>query len=234
LAKIFFSVPDGGDFTCSGSLIKRGLVLTAGHCIHSGNGTTGINRGFHKNIVAVPAYREGQAPFGQHKAINYFVQRDWVENGWMGAVNSGDFALLVLEPRQTEPIKLFAGHYTGYLGWQTNSTSSTQVLAGGFPSNLDNGERLHYVVSETGHSDSIGTTMMTSDMHSGSSGSPWIINFGRPSNGQQEKRWNRVVGVSSYGPSDGKTEYAGSSILSNRFFRMLQSACRAYPDNCSA
>lgn len=229
VVKIFFKVPGGGDFACSGSLIKRGIVLTAGHCAHRGNGTTGPNRGFHQEIVVVPAYSKGAAPFGQHTVINSLVQSDWVVDGWLGAVNRGDFALLVLESHHDGR---FAGDDTGYLGWQVNSLEDKQVLAAGYPAKHDNGTRMHFVVSETSLATAEGTVLIVSDMQSGSSGSPWTLKFGRPSSSQDPTEWNRVVGVTSYGPSYGNETYSGSSILSDKFVAMLQAACREYPAQC--
>ena len=56
--KLFFT--DGGSsFVCSASMIKRGVVVTAAHCVAA----FGQSR-FYSNFQFVPGYRNGNAPFG--------------------------------------------------------------------------------------------------------------------------------------------------------------------------
>ncbi len=52
----------GGDHFCTTSVVAspaRDLLITAAHCIHSGQGGS-----YRQDIVFIPDYRDGQAPFG--------------------------------------------------------------------------------------------------------------------------------------------------------------------------
>lgn len=63
--KVFFGL-GGTDYVCSGTALKapaENVVWTAGHCVY---GSTGVlQEGFASNWEFVPAYRSGDAPFGE-------------------------------------------------------------------------------------------------------------------------------------------------------------------------
>ena len=78
--KLFFYNPnDGNNYVCSASAVNnpnKNLVSTAGHCMHEGSGGD-----FYTNIVFVPAYYEGNAPYGRWD-VNWKVTfRGWTDNG---------------------------------------------------------------------------------------------------------------------------------------------------------
>lgn len=52
---LFFTIPGVGDATCTASIIQARILLTAGHCLHEGNGQ---QSGFHTNYSFVPAFRD--------------------------------------------------------------------------------------------------------------------------------------------------------------------------------
>src|SRR5690606_25188309 len=65
--KLFFNV-GSATYVCSASLIKRGVVVTAAHCAVE----FGARRYF-SNWQFVPAYRNGQAPYGVWTAASAAV-----------------------------------------------------------------------------------------------------------------------------------------------------------------
>jgi hypothetical protein len=83
--KVFFTDPsDRLDHVCSGTVVStvdpddpegdpgnRSVVWTAGHCVHL--------RGWHTNWMFVPAYRNGDAPFGEWPAIHLSAPAAWVD-----------------------------------------------------------------------------------------------------------------------------------------------------------
>src|SRR6266446_3183724 len=65
--KLFFNI--GTDsFICSASLIKRGIAVTAGHCVANYG-----KKQFYSNWSYVPAYNNGSAPYGMWTAHNVKV-----------------------------------------------------------------------------------------------------------------------------------------------------------------
>jgi len=225
--KLFFQTPDGGA-VCSASVIDRRLVLTAGHCVHNGNG--GAN-GFYSDFRFVPAYRGGEAPFGEWFPSAVTVSGGWANSGGVFPA-ADDFAIFVMLDDAGERL----GDVVGRLGWQTNSLCPNHVAIFGYPVNLDFGELMHQVSTGDCVPVENNTVVAGSDMRGGSSGGPWIQNFGVRSDGQNfgsNRGLDRVVGVTSYGPAeDMEVLYQGSSILNSVFVDIVDSLCDAAPGNC--
>lgn len=74
IVQILFRGDDGFDHLCSGSMISADLVLTAGHCVHSG--TNGGE--LYTNFRVVPGRNVRMAPFG-----TCGVRKAYVLNGWI-------------------------------------------------------------------------------------------------------------------------------------------------------
>ncbi|MGH3950603.1 MAG: trypsin-like serine peptidase [Pseudonocardiaceae bacterium] len=79
LGKVFFTL-GGTDYVCSGTATTSGnadVVTTAGHCLNEGPGDYATNFAF------VPAYENGNRPYGTWTAAQLFTTSQWA--------NSGDF-----------------------------------------------------------------------------------------------------------------------------------------------
>lgn len=71
-----FTTIGGVDYACSGSVVQsagRDLVVTAGHCLHGG----GAGETFATNVVFIPGYAGGAAPYGVWTASQLEVTAGW-------------------------------------------------------------------------------------------------------------------------------------------------------------
>jgi V8-like Glu-specific endopeptidase len=229
--KLFFRDPrTGEDFKCSASTLQRRLVVTAGHCVTNASTDPGL-RYFYSNFLFVPAYRNGIAPLGV-----WTPSIVWVTNTWFfsnGSVpNAQDVGMLVMNDRSGVPI----GNVTGWLGWWTNRLSRNHVTMLGYPKNLDSGERMQINHAFTYIYGGNNTYIYGSAMRGGSSGGPWIQDYGVPPTSNPFISFlgtNYLVSVTSYGPIAFEPKYQGGSNLDSRFISLKNAACGAFGSgNC--
>lgn len=75
--RLFFETARGRS-SCTASSIGGNAVLTAGHCVHDGSSA------FYKNIIFVPQFFEGAAPFQRWPAVSVFTTQEWARSGGRG------------------------------------------------------------------------------------------------------------------------------------------------------
>jgi len=227
VGKLFFTIPGQGNFICSGSAIKKRVILTAGHCVHSGNNS---NSGFYTNFMFVPAYRNGVAPAGVWDWAYVIVTGTWFSGG-ASFPNAADYAMI--EPRDIGSNIL--GNVTGFLGFQTLKLRPNHAHLLGYPANHDSGERMHQVTSQALRASTPNAAEYGSDMRGGSSGGPWVQNFGVVASGQtggSNTGSNRVIGITSYGFVSTTPLVQGSSVPDSRFTSILSTICGHRAGNC--
>jgi V8-like Glu-specific endopeptidase len=135
VGKVFFKMPHTGNglWECSASSIaspKRKLVMTAGHCVHSGPD--------HPNAWAtewifVPLYTNGSRPHGSFAATNLTSKTGWTEDG----DSEWDMGMAIMATN--EHGRLIVDEVGGN-GSRWNYPEEVDVTALGYPSNRDNGE----------------------------------------------------------------------------------------------
>jgi len=226
--KLFFQKPGGGSFICSGAVLRPRLILTAGHCVHQGSGGSG---GFYTRFLFVPAYHNGQAPYQAWNWRWVVTTGSWATSN--GSVpNAADFAIIEVEDRRFGSQIKRIGDVVGWFGYRTNALINNHNKK---PGNHDQGQIMHQVDSADFRSGGQNTRLYGSDMRGGSSGGPWIENFGVKAAGQTGglQPWpNRIIGVTSYGYVAVGPKVQGSSILNQEFLTILNMACQHKAGNC--
>ena len=178
--KVFFT-EKGVNYVCSGTALastNQSVVWTAGHCVNEGPGAYVTNWAF------VPAYRDGQRPYGTFAATRLQTTTQWQ--------NSGDFsydlgaATVAASGTGTLTATIGGGRQIAF-----NTARSQTYNSYGYPAaGKFNGQRLWMCSSPLYTSDtrtSPQTLGIRCDMTGGSSGGGWI------------GAANAVVSVNSYG-----------------------------------
>lgn len=213
-------------FVCSASMVKPGIVATAGHCVSSGTGQ------WYGNFQFVPGYRSGIAPYGVWTSwATATTTAQWFSGGG-GVPNGGDYALIVFN-KNSSGYRI--GDYTGWLGWQYPALVGRHVSVLGYPNNLDGGAINHRIDAQT-TSGANNTGLWGSDMTGGSSGGGVVLNLRKDYTSSTplptDNGDNRLVSVVSYGPIATGPKYQGGSIFDVRFSDMLTSMCTSHAWAC--
>ncbi len=165
--KLFFTY-DGSDYVCSASSINsrsKSLIMTAGHCVHSGPQT-----GWHRNFAYVPAYYNGRAPYGI-----WTWQRALTFKGWSdyGSFNYDQAFISVIPKNGVRLVNRVGGN--GLTVGASSLQKSVRVF--GWPAERPfTGGIPYYCDGRTGRrSGSIDATLGCA-MNGGASGGPWLIN----------------------------------------------------------
>jgi len=237
--QLFFK--EGDDtYVCSASMIKRGILVTAAHCVADNQAHE-----FYSDWQFIPARKGKSAPYGLWKGAVAYVMTKYLndESGECisGVVCKDDVAVIVLEPQDGK----YAGDYTGWFGYGFGGYSyinkkKAQITQLGYPVSHDRGRLMQ-------RNDSMGikgdldyklNTLIGSRMTGGSSGGPWLVNFGQRAKLQDTKfgrasRFNVIVGVTSWGYTDSRYKIQGASPFSKDNIKVLvDQACSDNPDAC--
>ncbi len=240
VGRLFFNI-DGLTYVCSASLIKPGVVVTAAHCVSRFGTNT-----YYTDFQYVPVYSEGRAPFGVWAPQAVIAPAGYLDGSTPctpsapGVVCQDDMAVIVLEPRGGK----FAGKKTGWLGYAWDgkgfSTNNEALITQlGYPVDLDKGEIMQRNDSEGfTDPDSVNNTVIGSMMTGGSSGGPWVANWGlapkAPGFLDHQPEHNQVVGVTSWGYTFPTIKEQGAApFLSTNIVPLVNAACAQVPAACA-
>jgi V8-like Glu-specific endopeptidase len=241
--KLYFNEPSGS-YVCSASLIKRGVIVTAAHCVAN----FGKNQ-FYTGWQFVPGMSHAStgntAPYGK-----WNVYKAWVLTSYLngtdscqqkGVVCQNDVAVLAAKPQNGA----LPGTNTGWLGYGYNgggftSAHTTQISQLGYPESHDAGNMMQRTDSQGFVSNSMSNnTVWGTRQTGGSSGGPEVANLGVAAvlNGTAYgaySGYNYVIGVTSWGKDDPAIKEQGASpFTSSNIVTLLNAACAAYPANCN-
>ena len=274
----------GSTFVCTASLIRKGILVTAAHCVHNfGEG----NSGFADSAIWYPSQfknnKKGQ-PFGGFKAKNIFVPTPYIDGTdtctQAGVVCNNDIATIALKKQKIKyknakgknkskngyPGQVVGMYDYGYNGYSYVTSPAlggetvVQITQLGYPVAFDKGDQMQrtdavgwYYNVGVGLSD-LENTQIGSAQTGGSSGGPWLANFGtRPSVNAGAASLgsasvsNVVVGVTSYGSSTVGYNRQGSSFFGANYEfplssyggwgagnigALMQATCAKEPKSC--
>lgn len=165
IGKLFLN---GG--TCSASVISgKNIIVTAAHCCWNRSNNSWIG-----GWSFAPGYNKGNAPYGVFNWADARVPNSWINNGDIPS----DVCLIRLQNDA-------AGHpvtyYTGWLGRSWNYPPSQPMRAFGYPGNIGGANNLESCKAQSSAEPSncgSGVLNMACNMTFGSSGGPWIRDFG--------------------------------------------------------
>jgi len=196
--KLLIATTTDGSFNswCSASLIGKGLLVKAAHCLNDYGRGAG---GFYKSWRFIPAQNSTSSDSGPYGSWDWdtVVTPTVYVNGTdvcstRGIACNNDVAVIILAknssgqyPSAISQIGYYSYGYNGY-GSRTEGSSGTKrsmITQLGYPGGLDNGRLMQrgdsyaqYTGTGTGRSPR--NLIMGSQMNGGSSGGPWLINFG--------------------------------------------------------
>jgi V8-like Glu-specific endopeptidase len=165
-----------GNHFCTASVVDspgQDLLITAAHCIHGGQGS-----GYISDVVFVPDYRDGLAPFGVWAVARLLVPPQWSQS----SDPDYDFGFVVLQPHSGTNIEQILG--ADKLGTDTQYRYLVHVT--GYP---DSANAPISCVNWTSGQSRTQLRFDCSGYTGGTSGSPWVTRFNSAS------RTGTIVGV---------------------------------------
>ncbi len=208
VGKLFFK-QNGRRYVGSAASIGNFAVFTAGHCVHMGNGTAS---GWSKDVVFVPAHKNGTAPRGQWRASHCITRARWYNRGIPNGLTE-DMGGVILHPLAGKRIS----QRVGWLGATWNRGPFQHWHALGYPAASPyNGKLMWETRASYAYRGSVSgknPVGIGCDMTGGCSGGPWVRGLGTS---------NQLNGVNSYRRSSRPQE-----LFSPYFDRRARSLIRA-------
>ena len=156
--------------TCSASVVSgKNIIVTAAHCCYDRSKKEWIG-----GWTFVPSYNNGNAPYGTFPWRRARVLTSWVNNG----DRASDVCVISLGKNSArKPVT----YYTGWLGRAWNYPARQNMRSFGYPGNLANGQTLQQCSAQSSaqrRSCGANVVKMACNMTYGSSGGPWIKDYG--------------------------------------------------------
>lgn len=237
-------------FVCTASVIDKGLLVSAAHCVHNFGEKAG---GFADAVTFEPARHENDKPYGTWTGKEwwiptvYFDGSDTCLPSAPGIVCENDVAVIVLEKNNDKSIADVTGQYgfkDGNYGYAPFlGEKAAQITQLGYPSKNFDGDKMIRTDS-LGYQDKPNNVIIGSNQTGGSSGGPWLQNFGiktsHTGNPPTDNESNKVVATTSWGFTSGTAKVQGASRFSknskyttkSNIQSLVDSACGANPDAC--
>lgn len=191
---VLFFTQRGTDYRCSAAVVGENALWTAGHCVHYGSGES---EGWSENVVFVPAYKAGTEPYGRWDYFDLVTRVAWYSDGDLRF----DIGGVILDPNLAQQS---VQDVVGSLGFAYNLNPNQHWFNIGYPSDSPfDGKTMQICAgSFARNATNVASPMpvgMGCDMTQGSSGGPWIIDFGGPAGGTNYLNGNNSFRYTGFG-----------------------------------
>jgi V8-like Glu-specific endopeptidase len=188
IGKLFFN-QGSGRYVASAASIGKNALWTAGHCVHSGDGQPS---GWSSNLVFVPGYKNGAAPFGQFTMRQLMCRTNWYQHGNPGGLFE-DMGAIVLNPLNGRSVS----QVVGWLGFAWNFPRNQVWTSLGYPAAPPfDGQKMFQDTAPYANDGTVPGSPppigIGCSMTGGCSGGPWVLGLGST---------NYVNGHNSYRPN---------------------------------
>lgn len=194
------------DHFCTASVVDslgHNLLITAAHCIHGGKGGK-----YASDIVFIPAYRDGTAPYGVWSPTGLVVDPRWVK----ASDPDFDVGFVKLAPRDGENIQDVLG--ANRLAFDAGFSHTVRVT--GYPNSAAEPVTC---VNRTSRQSSHQLRFACAGFAGGTSGSPWVSAF------DPRTRTGTIVGVIGGFQEGGDSDTVSYSVyLDERIERLYRLA----------
>jgi V8-like Glu-specific endopeptidase len=167
--RVFFTY-QGRQASCSGNAVTSGnksTVITAGHCVK-------LDGAFHTNWAFVPAYNNGNAPYGTWTARKTMATPQWVASE---DINYDVGAAVVNQLNGQSLTDVVGGQGVAF-----NQARGQNMYAFGWPAAAPyDGTKMIYCSGKVFNAFLSNGIGMTCDMTGGASGGPWFLQFSEAS-----------------------------------------------------
>lgn len=167
--RVFFTY-QGRQASCSGNAVTSGnksVVMTAGHCVK-------LDGAFHTNWAFVPAYNNGNAPYGTWTARATMATPQWVASE---DINYDVGAAVVNQLNGASLTDVVGGQGVAF-----NQARGQNMYAFGWPAAAPyDGTRMIYCSGRVFNAFLSNGIGMTCNMTGGASGGPWFLQFNEAS-----------------------------------------------------
>lgn len=232
-------------FVCTASVIRKGLLVTAAHCVHNyGKGKIG----FADTVTFEPARYENSRPFGTWTAKQWWVPKVYFDGTDVcsaeapGIVCENDVAVIVIDKKGGDSIADVTGKYGfkdknfGYVPFLVGQKA--QITQLGYPVENFDGDKMIRTDS-LGYHDKPHNVVIGSNQTGGSSGGPWLANFGVNTSftgpTPTDNKSNQVIATTSWGFTSGTVKIQGASRFSKNTTYTIKSNIQSLVDSaCGA
>lgn len=201
-----FDHSSSGNHFCTASVVDspgHDLVITAAHCIDGGNG-------YNQDIVFIPGYHDGDAPYGVWTPRELLVDPRWAKS----SDPDFDVGFVVLKPNDGKNIE----DVLGANEIEFNAGFSNLVRVTGYPSSTDAPVTCWNWTTEQSGSQ---LRFECGGFFGGTSGSPWVTAFD-PRTGT-----GKIVGVIGGYQAGGDTDSISYSVYLGNGIRGLYERAEA-------